>query len=47
MIVGCIYYQDGAVRSEFIGTYIEKKLSPISTARNWKTILEMNEMPNE
>lgn len=39
-----IYYHDGAGRSKFTNAYIEKKTNVISTARNWNTILKMDEM---
>ena len=39
-----IYYHDGAGRSKFTTAYIDKKLKVTSTARNWNTILKMNEM---
>ena len=42
-----IYYHNGAGRSKFTNNYIEKKLSVISTARNWNTMMKINEMMNE
>ncbi len=39
-----IYYHDGAGRSKFTTSYIDKKLKVSSTARNWNTILKMSEM---
>lgn len=39
-----IYYHDGAGRSKFTTSYIDKKLKLSSTARNWNTILKMSEM---
>jgi uncharacterized protein (DUF1697 family) len=39
-----IYYHDGAGRSKFTNNYIEKKLKVTSTARNWNTILKMNDL---
>jgi len=42
-----IYYHDGAGRSKFTTTYIDKKLKVTSTARNWNTMLKMSEMIKE
>jgi uncharacterized protein (DUF1697 family) len=42
-----IYYHDGAGRSKFTTAYIDKKLKVTSTARNWNTMLKMNEMLKE
>lgn len=39
-----IYYHNGAGQSKFTNNYIEKKLKVISTARNWNTILKMEEL---
>jgi uncharacterized protein (DUF1697 family) len=42
-----IYYYDGAGRSKFTTTYIDKKLKVTSTARNWNTMIKMSEMMKE
>jgi len=42
-----IYYHNGAGRSKFTLTYIEKKLNITATGRNWNTIIKMNEMLKE
>jgi uncharacterized protein (DUF1697 family) len=42
-----IYYHDGAGRSKFTTSYIDRKLKVTSTARNWNTMLKMNEMLKE
>ena len=39
-----IYYHQGAGRSKFNNSLIEKKLGVISTARNWNTMLKMADM---
>jgi uncharacterized protein (DUF1697 family) len=39
-----IYYHQGAGRSKFNNSLIEKKLGIISTARNWNTMLKMADM---
>lgn len=42
-----IYYHNGAGRSKFTNNYIKKKLNVISTARNWNTMIKIDEMMNE
>jgi len=39
-----VYYHNGAGKSKFTTSYIEKKLNVFCTARNWNTILKMNQM---
>jgi uncharacterized protein (DUF1697 family) len=41
-----IYYHDGAGKSKFTNSYIEKKLGVISTSRNWNTLLKILEIMN-
>src|SRR5947207_1061985 len=38
-----IYYPDSIGRSKFSGSFIEKKLKTPGTARNWNTILKLQE----
>ncbi len=39
-----IYYPDGIGRSKFSGSFIEKKLKMPGTARNWNTVLKLQEL---
>ena|ERR1035438_2972098 len=39
-----IYYANGAGKSKFTTSYIEKKLGIIATARNWNTLEKMLEL---
>jgi uncharacterized protein (DUF1697 family) len=39
-----IYYPDGIGRSKLSGSFIEKKLKTFGTARNWNTILKLQEL---
>lgn len=39
-----IYYPDGMGRSKFTGSFIEKKLKTTGTARNWNTVLQLEQM---
>jgi uncharacterized protein (DUF1697 family) len=39
-----IYYPDGMGRSKLSGSFIEKKLKTVGTARNWNTILRLQEL---
>lgn len=39
-----IYYPDGIGRSKLSGSFIEKKLKTVGTARNWNTILRLQEL---
>ena len=39
-----IYYTDGIGRSKLSGSFIEKKLKTLGTARNWNTILQLQEL---
>jgi uncharacterized protein (DUF1697 family) len=39
-----IYYPDGIGRSKFSGGFIEKKLKMPGTARNWNTIMKLQEL---
>jgi uncharacterized protein (DUF1697 family) len=39
-----IYYHQGGGNSKFTNNYIEKKLKVLSTARNWNTILKIQDM---
>jgi uncharacterized protein (DUF1697 family) len=42
-----IYYHNGASRSKFTTTYIERKLKLVTTGRNWNTLLKVNELLKE
>lgn len=39
-----IYYPDGMGRSKLTGSFIERKLKTVGTARNWNTVLHLQEM---
>jgi len=39
-----IYYPNGIGRSKLSGSFIEKKLKTVGTARNWNTILKLQEL---
>ena len=39
-----IYYPDGIGRSKLTHSFIEKKLKTVGTARNWNTILKLQEL---
>ncbi len=39
-----IYYADGIGRSKLSHSFIEKKLKTVGTARNWNTILKLQEL---
>jgi uncharacterized protein (DUF1697 family) len=39
-----IYYPNGIGRSKLSGSLIEKKLKTVGTARNWNTILKLQEL---
>ena len=39
-----IYYTNGIGRSKLSGSFIEKKLKTFGTARNWNTILKLQEL---
>lgn len=39
-----IYYPDGMGRSKLSGSFIERKLKTVGTARNWNTVLHLQEM---
>jgi uncharacterized protein (DUF1697 family) len=39
-----IYYTQGAGRSKLTGSWIEKKLKTVGTARNWNTVLQLHKM---
>ncbi len=39
-----IYYPNGMGRSKLSGNFIERKLKTVGTARNWNTILRLQEM---
>jgi uncharacterized protein (DUF1697 family) len=39
-----IYYSEGSGRSKLTNTYIEKKLHTFGTARNWNTVLRLQEL---
>lgn len=39
-----IYYPDGMGRSKLSGSFIERKLKTVGTARNWNTVLRLQEM---
>jgi uncharacterized protein (DUF1697 family) len=39
-----IYYTDGIGRSKLSNSFLEKKLKVVGTARNWNTILQLQEM---
>ena len=39
-----IYYPNGIGRSKLTGSLIEKKLKTVGTARNWNTILKLQEL---
>jgi len=41
-----IYYPNGMGRSKLSGTFIEKKLKTFGTARNWNTVLQLQELIN-
>ncbi len=39
-----IYYPEGIGRSKFSNSFIEKKIKVAGTARNWNTVLKLQEM---
>lgn len=39
-----IYYPEGMGRSKLTNTLLEKKLKTVSTARNWNTVLKLQQM---
>ena len=39
-----IYYPDGMGRSKLSGSFIERKLKTVGTARNWNTVLRLQEL---
>ena len=39
-----IYYPNGIGRSKLSGSFIEKKLKTVGTARNWNTVLQLQQM---
>jgi uncharacterized protein (DUF1697 family) len=39
-----IYYPDSIGHSKFSGSFIEKKLKTLGTARNWNTVLKLQEL---
>ncbi|HYB00575.1 MAG TPA: hypothetical protein VED37_10205, partial [Ktedonobacteraceae bacterium] len=39
-----IYYPEGIGRSKLTNTLLEKKLKTAGTARNWNTILKLQQM---
>ena len=39
-----IYYPDGQGRSKLSGSFIEKKLKTMGTARNWNTVLQLQKL---
>ena len=39
-----IYYPNGMGRSQLSGSYIERKLKTMGTARNWNTVLRLQEL---
>lgn len=39
-----IYYPDGMGRSKLSGSFLERKLKTVGTARNWNTVLRLQEM---
>jgi uncharacterized protein (DUF1697 family) len=39
-----IYYTNGMGRSKLSGNFIERKLKTVGTARNWNTVLRLQEM---
>ncbi|HEY7350496.1 MAG TPA: DUF1697 domain-containing protein [Ktedonobacterales bacterium] len=39
-----IYYPNGMGRSKLSGTFIEKKLKTAGTARNWNTVLQLQQL---
>ncbi len=39
-----IYYPDGMGSSKLSGSFIEKKLKTVGTARNWNTVLRLQEL---
>jgi uncharacterized protein (DUF1697 family) len=39
-----LYYPDGAGRSKLSGSFMEKKLKTLGTARNWNTVLQLQKM---
>lgn len=39
-----LYYPDGMGRSKLTNNYLEKKLKTVGTARNWNTVLRLQEM---
>jgi uncharacterized protein (DUF1697 family) len=39
-----LYYTDGIGRSKLSNSFLEKKLKIVGTARNWNTVLQLQEM---
>jgi uncharacterized protein (DUF1697 family) len=39
-----LYYTDGIGRSKLSNSFLEKKLKVVGTARNWNTVLQLQEM---
>jgi uncharacterized protein (DUF1697 family) len=39
-----LYYTDGIGRSKLSNNFLEKKLKTVGTARNWNTVLQLQEM---
>lgn len=39
-----VYYSEGMGRSRFTNNFVENKLQVVSTARNWNTIVKMNDL---
>ncbi len=42
-----IYYHNGAGRSKFTNSFIERNYKVVATSRNWNTLLKMMEMVHE
>ncbi|HEY7354882.1 MAG TPA: DUF1697 domain-containing protein, partial [Ktedonobacterales bacterium] len=39
-----LYYPEGQGRSKLTGSYLERKLKTLGTARNWNTVLQLQKL---